>query len=104
VSDIRIKITTEGYASVELSEAFLAMPLDKQIIQLQAKLLRKGLQWPAGVAIVPTAPLVKSMIIGSMLSALKDGVALGKVVWRVKGGIEGLSHEIVEDYWLRLDL
>jgi hypothetical protein len=80
------------------------MPLEKRVQELQTLLHDEEIQWVTRNAITPTAPFIKSMVVQSVLSALKDGVAPGKAIWKVKGEIEGLSHEIVEDYWLRLNV
>ena len=104
VSDIRIRITIEGYASVELSDTFHAMPLQKRVEELQALLHDEEIQCVNRNAFTPTSPVIKYMVVQSVLSALRGGVALAKAIWKVEGGIEGVSHEIVEDYWLRLNV
>lgn len=104
MSDIRIQISQEGDASVELSNDFMFLALDKQVEELNSMLLSEERRLLLEYGGPPTPARVKAKIVEGLLSALMSGIKVSKVVWKIKGDIDGLAHDINEEYWLKLDI
>lgn len=101
MSDIHVQISQGGLASVYLSHNFLGLPLEEQVKELQG-LLHAGKTQPYSTCTVSqTAFEVRMKILESLILAMKEGMALHRVGWKVKGPIETLTRDITQEYWLR---
>jgi hypothetical protein len=101
MGDIHIEISKDGHASVRLSDNFLSKPLEEQVKGLEALLHSSKIQLYPEYIRSQTALEVKTRIVESLLSALKEGIRLRGVGWNVKGPIETLTRDITQEYWLR---
>jgi len=104
MSDIHIKISQDGHASVRLSERFLSLSRDDQAEELRAVLYFAKEQAHCQHKGRPTATTIRQKMLESLLSAMRDGIRLNEVAWKVEGDIWGLSRDISQEYWLKLNI